>query len=100
MQNQAMRRKLDAGKAIDLARCMRTAAGDYILEKFVKDRDYCDAQLETWIWSIAKLTRPLPSVMADGTRRTLEPGTYLASNQSRFYHGSETTTAYECVWLR
>jgi hypothetical protein len=100
MRNQAMYRKLKSGRAIDISRCPRTAAGDYVLNEFVEGKNYCDARQDTWIWSIAKILRPLPSVMADGSRITLQPGTYLASKEQRFYHGQQSTSAYECVYLR
>jgi hypothetical protein len=101
--NKAMQRMLDAGKALDVSKARRTAAGDYILDaswgKFMEEVDYCDATTETWIWSIGKVLRPLPSVMADGTRETLQPGTFLASTSGRHYSAGESE-AIECVWLR
>lgn len=100
LRNKAMQRKLEAGRAIDLTTCAQTATGAYVLEKFVEGVDYCDSTSEAWVWSIAKLTRPLPSVMADGSRRTLEPGVYLAAMDSRFYHAEQRAPAYDCVWLR
>lgn len=99
MRNQAMARKLSARKCIDVSGCRRTAAGDYILERFNDNRDYCDASTEDWIWSIGKLLRPLPSVMADGSRETLPIGTFLASTSSRHYSAGESESI-ECVWLR
>ena len=100
LRNKAMQRKLEERRAIDLAPCARTATGVYVLEKFVEGLDYCDSSREAWVWSIAKLTRPLPSVMADGSRRTLGPGLYLAAMDSRFYHAGHPASAYDCVFLR
>lgn len=99
MRNQAMQRKLTSGECLDVSACRRTAAGDYVLEGFVDGVDYCDAKLEAWIWSIGKLLRPLPSVMADGARETLEPGTIIASSSSKFYTACQSETV-ECVFLR
>lgn len=99
MKNQAMQRKLIKRKAIDVSTCERTAAGDYLLAEFVEGKDYCDALAEAWIWSIERVLRPLPSVMANGERRLLAPGQYLASTTTRFYSPNKSA-AFECVWLR
>jgi hypothetical protein len=98
--NRAMERKLRTHRAIDVSGCKRTATGDYILPEFVDDVDYCDAQSEEWIWSIGKLLRPLPSVMANNERRELPAGTFLASTSSRYYNPDCESDAVECVWLR
>src|SRR5437660_9056484 len=99
MNNKAMQRKLRSGECVDISTCRRTATGDYVLERFVMDLDYCDAKAEAWIWSVGRLLRPLPSVMADGTRVTLPAGTYLASTSSRWYSAGVSEVA-ECVFLR
>jgi len=97
MINRAMQRKLKTHQAVDVSGCERTATGDYVLPEFRDGFDYCDAKSEEWIWSIGKLLRPLPSVMANNERRELPVGTFLASTSSRYYPDSETV---ECVWLR
>lgn len=97
MHNQAMKRALDRGQATDVSGCERTVHGDYILPSVREGQDYCDAQREEWIWSVARLTKPLPSVMADNSRRTLDIGTLIASTTTRYYPSSD---CFECVWLR
>lgn len=99
MQNKAMERKIRTGECLDVSGCERTVAGDYVLREFVDDVDYCDARAEHWIWSIGKVLRPLPSIMADDSGRTLEPGTFIASTSSKFYSAGESDTI-ECVFLR
>ena len=100
MINRAMERKLEAHLAIDVSGCERTATGDYLLREFVDGVDYCDAQSEEWIWSIGKLLRPLPSVMANNERRELAAGTFLASTTARYYSPGGEAETVECVWLR
>jgi hypothetical protein len=97
--NQAMQRKLTQRAAIDISQCERTVTGDYVLMEFDGGKDYCDATAEAWVWSIARVLRPLPSVMANGERRVLQPGEFLASTTARFYVPNEKTP-FECVWLR
>lgn len=99
MRNQAMQRKLNSHKCVDISNCRRTTTGDYLLETFVENVDYCDAVQEAWVWSIGKTLAPLPSVMADGTRETLPAGTFLASLSDKFYSMGESKTI-ECVFLR
>jgi hypothetical protein len=99
LRNQAMARKIAKRECVDISDCARTAGGDYVLKTFVDGIDYCDASREAWIWSIGKLLRPLPSVMADGSRITLQPGTFLASTTSRMYTAG-VSEAIECVFLR
>jgi hypothetical protein len=100
LKNRAMARQLASGACVDLKDCLRTATGDYVVTaaSFRSDSDYCDSSRELWIWSIARVKRPLPSKMVDGSAMTIEPDTYLASPTTRF-HGIETGTL-ECVWLR
>ena len=76
MSNKRMQEKLAGGEAIDLSACTRSAAGEYLLGQvtgcdlacveterealklaardtlFAEGKDYCDARLERWIWSI------------------------------------------------
>jgi len=100
LKNRAMARKLASGACFDLKDCPRTATGDYVVTaaSFRRDSDYCDSSRELWIWSIARVKRPLPSKMVDGSALTIEPDTYLASPTARFHHIE--TAALECVWLR
>jgi len=100
MKNRAMQRKLARHLAIDVSGCERTAAGDYTPPEFVDGVDYCNAQSGEWIWSIGKLLRPLPSVMADNERRELPAGTFLASTSSRYYQPDCESDTVKCVWLR
>lgn len=99
MRNKAMARALKRHVCIDISTCKRTIAGDYLLTEFKENKDYCDALSEKWIYSIGRLIKPLPSVMADGTHQVLPAGQYLASVTPRFYTAGQSTT-FECVWLR
>jgi len=99
MQNQAMQRKLKARQCVDIAACRKTADGDYVLDKFHENKDYCDASKEQWVWSIGRMLKELPRAMADGTAPVLPVGTYIASLSDRYYSMGESTTI-ECVWLR
>jgi hypothetical protein len=83
MINKAMKRKLDDGRAKDVAACDRTPDGAYILppDFFEEGKDYCDAKAESWIWSIGR----------DGST-----GTVFASTDGRFYQAP----GYQCLWLR
>lgn len=99
MNNRAMERKLQKREAIDVSKCERTSTGDYVLPLFTDDVDYCDAVTESWVWSIGELLRPLPSVMADGSRRTLPAGTFLAALDGRHYTAEQSETI-KCRWLR
>jgi len=100
MNNRAMERKIQAGIAVDVADCPTTCTGAYILREFIDSKDYCDAKKEAWIWSIARVLKPLPSVLSDGRTEVLQPGTYLASTDSRFYNPDSAQTTLECVFLR
>lgn len=81
MNNQAMKRKIDTGEAIDISDRPRNGSGDYMLDTFVDGADYCDRKREAWIWSIGKHK---------------VSGQILASTTSRFYLHPE----YECLFLR
>jgi hypothetical protein len=99
MRNQAMYRKLKARKAIDISDCARTKGGDYVLERFKEDVDYCDAAQEAWVWSIGRLLEPVDTEMTNGDRRTLPIGTYLARLDSAHYTAEESQVV-KCVFLR
>ena len=81
MQNLRMKEKIERREAIDVSRCDRTEDGHYILPHVVEGIDYCDAQSETWIWSIG---------------RCVKTGQILASTSSEFY----TNPDFECLFLR
>ena len=81
MQNKRMEEKITKGEAVDLSQCERTKEGFYILDDFIEDLDYCDAEKEYWIWSIGI---------------HYETGKILASTSSIFYQNPE----FECLWLR
>lgn len=97
--NRAMARKLEKGEAIDISACARTKGGDYVLERFKDDVDYCDAAQEAWVWSIGQLLEPVDTEMANGDRRELPTGTYLARLDSAHYSAEESQVV-KCVWLR
>lgn len=99
MNNKTMQRMLEKRQAIDVSGCERLMGGDYLLTWWQDGADYCDAVREHWIWSIGKVLRPLPSVMADNSRRVLQPGVYLASTTNRHYSMGKSPTI-ECVFLR
>lgn len=80
MVNMRMKEKLSAGEAIDVSKCKRSG-NDYILTSFHADKDYCDADLEHWIWSI-------------GCRKS--DGAILASTTTHLYQNPD----FECLWLR
>ncbi len=104
MVNQAMKRKLDSGDALDISTYPRTAEGDYVLTDAVGyqaehgDTDLCDARLETWVWSVGKSQADGYVTMADGTQRMLPGGTYVASPSAKFYQAENL--GWRCVWLR
>lgn len=81
MHNKRMEEKLNRGEAIDLSQCERTKEGFYILDDFIEDKDYCDAEKEYWIWS---------------TGINYSTGRIHASTSSIFYQNP----GYECIWLR
>ncbi len=86
MKNLHMRQELRSGEAFDVSGCRRTKEGDYILPRRMhppkrKDpKNYCDAKLAAWIWSIGR------------NKRT---GQVVASLSGRFYQ----RRGWECVWL-
>lgn len=80
MLNQSMAKKLRDHEAINISQCPREGKF-YHLSRFVEDVDYCDADLEVWMWSI-------------GQRKS--DGAILASRGTEFYQNPE----FECLWLR
>jgi hypothetical protein len=80
VRNLSMAKILLKGEAKDVSKCKRLGT-DYILSEFHEGLDYCDAQLERWIWSIGRRRRD---------------GVFVASLSGKFYNHPE----YECVWLR
>jgi len=82
MSNKAMQNKLMKDKAIDVRMAgTEVEKGVFELREFVDDVDYCDAQTESWIWSIG---------------RRLSDRKIFASTDTRFYQNSD----YHCLWLR
>jgi hypothetical protein len=81
MLNLHMQEQLELQKAIDLSKNPRDADGNYILDQFIDDVDYCDAEREVWIWSIGR------------NHKTMQ---ILASTDCRFYVNDE----YKCLFLR
>lgn len=79
--NIRMQELLTAGKAVDVSGCDVNDSGDYILEEFETDKDYCDGKKETWIWSIGRNERT---------------GEILASTTSKFYQ----KPGFHCLFLR
>lgn len=86
MDNLAMERKLEKGAAVDVSACKREGPyyileGDQIPDPRGEMPDYCDAQLERWIWSIG---------------RRYSDGVVLASTDGDLYQND----GCECLWLR
>lgn len=82
MNNVVMEQRLRDGEALDVRKIGKEIApGKFELESFVDDVDYCDAQTETWIWSIGKHR---------------ETGIIIASYGTEYYQNDQ----YQCLWLR
>jgi hypothetical protein len=81
MKNDRMQQLIADGEAIDLAGCVRTVDGDYIVENYKDGVDYCDSKRDVWIRSI-------------GQRRS--DGQVLASSDWKFYENPD----FICIWLR
>jgi hypothetical protein len=84
MKNLRMAEKLRARQALDVGTVgLRhpSRQGVWILPKIIDGMDYCDAQSESWIWSIGM------------DKKT---GQILASTTTEFYENPD----YECLWLR
>lgn len=85
MTNYPMQRMLKEGEAIDISGCPREGKY-YILARERNDMnyqgmDYCDAQIERWVWSI-------------GVRKS--DGVTLASLDNDLYQNPD----FDCLWLR
>lgn len=80
MLNQSMKRSIEEGRCIDVSKFAREGRL-YVLPSFEDGQDYCDAQKETWIWSI-------------GRRKS--DGVILASTSGSLYENDE----FDCLWLR
>lgn len=82
MTNKAMAEKLSTHAALSvLEEGEAIGGGLYKLKRFVDDRDYCDPQLEAWIWSIG---------------RNRVTGEIFASTNSGLYQDE----SWECLFLR
>jgi hypothetical protein len=89
MRNQAMKRKVERGEALDVESMLaldpvpagEMFRGTFRLDRFVDDVDYFVGSTEQWIWSIG---------------RRLSDGAIFAAIDSRFYQNPEFT----CLWLR
>ncbi len=95
MLNKAMERKLKARECLDVKKegALRKPEelpkswhhGDggnvYELLRFVEGVDYCDGELELWIWSIGRETAT---------------GRIYASTDTRFYQAD----GFDCLFLR
>jgi hypothetical protein len=84
MHNKAMAKKLKKDECLDVRKIGTPVEGDpkvFELREFQEDVDYCDAQTESWIWSIGK-------------RKS--DGKIFASLDGRFYLNPQ----FECLWLR
>jgi hypothetical protein len=76
-----MQEKLEKGEAIDVSLFPKTDDGKYIMDDFKEDVDYCNAETESWIWSIGI---------------EFSTGRILASHSADLYQNDK----FECLWLR
>lgn len=93
MLNRAMRDKLERGECVDVSRCAiytndetpDIAHGAYVIPPDVwqEDVDYCNADIETWIWSIG---------------RRQGDGMIFAAHDVRFYQAE--AKGFACLFLR
>jgi hypothetical protein len=84
MVNKSMEHKLRIREALDVRKIgSEVKPGVFALlpGTFQADLDYCDAETESWIWSIG---------------RCYETSTIYASTTAEYY-GKE---GFECLWLR
>lgn len=88
MKNQAMKRMLERGDAVDVEKLLaldQTQAGElagtFRLDRFVENVDYVVGSTEQWIWSIG---------------RRISDGEIFAAIDTRFYGNPE----FRCLWLR
>jgi hypothetical protein len=81
MRNLRMEEKLKSGDCLDVRKeGSSLGGGRFQLARFVEYVDYCDAETESWIWSIGRN----------------ESGTIFASTSAEFYQNE----AFECLFLR
>lgn len=52
--NRAMQSALNRGECVDVSGCPFDQATGYTLPEFTEGVDYCDAEREAWIWSVAR----------------------------------------------
>lgn len=85
LENKRMAEKLSTKEALSV-RDEGESCGDgfYILRRFVENVDYCDPDLEAWIWSIG---------------RNRITGEIWASSTSQFYSANQDAE-WECLFLR
>jgi hypothetical protein len=77
-----MKRKLESGEALDVRKEGREIEpGIYELREFKEGLDYCDSEIEEWIWSIGKSEKT---------------GQIVASTGTVFYQRE----GWECLFLR
>ena len=84
MINLRMQERLESGEALDVNKIGKQHPSMdrvWILNRFIEDVDYCDAETECWIWSIG---------------RHRETGEIHASTSNQFYQNPD----YECLFLR
>jgi len=81
MKNKAMEHKLATGEAIDVSEFPRATSGEYVLDSFVPNTDYCNAVTEEWIISIGI---------------HIETGQIFASTTDKFYKAA----GYQCLYLK
>lgn len=81
--NLSMARALKSGRCVDLAKYRNADLKTYTIpaDVFREDVDYCDAELEKWIWSVG---------------RNKNTGAVFAATDARFYEKG----GFECLWLR
>ena len=84
MHNLRMKEKLDSGECIDVnvvGEPLVGFPGVWVMEDFLDNVDYCDAEGERWIWSIG---------------HHKQDQKYYASLDGRFYQNP----LFDCVYLR
>lgn len=94
MINQAMKRKIDSGEALDLSKCARL--GTYYVipdDMSIEDKDLCDGRGEVWIWSAGKVEVP---IRLPGCASLIPPGVHLASTATDLY----SVDGVDCTFLR
>ena len=81
LRNTRMAEKLRRGDAVDVSQFPAEPNGKWILPDFRDGADYCDAETESWVWSIG---------------RRHSDGKIIASLDVDLYQNP----AFECLWLR